>query len=213
MLSPIRTLRTPSPIRTLRTSLIAGAALTAALTLSACGSTSPAADAPAAAESGGSTATATASAANAADVDFAQMMIPHHEQAVQMSDDLLAKRGIDPRVVALATEIKAAQEPEITQLTDWLGEWGADTGGMSDMNHGTDGMMSEADMMTLDNASGADADRVFLELMIAHHEGAIAMAQTHIDEGGNADAQALSSAIVASQSAEIAVMTDLLTEY
>lgn len=196
--------------RTLRTSLIAAAALTTALTLSACGSTSPAADAPAA-ETGGSTATA--SAANTADIEFAQMMIPHHEQAVAMSDDLLDKPGIDPRVVALATEIKAAQEPEITQLTDWLGEWGADTGGMSDMNHGTDGMMSEADMMTLDNASGADADQVFLELMILHHEGAIAMAQTHIDEGSNADAQALSAAIVASQSAEIAVMTDLLTEF
>ncbi|HSP52113.1 MAG TPA: DUF305 domain-containing protein [Cryobacterium sp.] len=196
--------------RTLRTSLIAAAALTTALTLSACGGTTPAADAPAA-ETGGSTATA--SAANTADIEFAQMMIPHHEQAVQMSDDLLDKPGIDPRVVALATEIKAAQEPEITQLTDWLGEWGADTGGMSDMDHGTDGMMSEADMMTLDNASGADADRVFLELMILHHEGAIAMAQTHLDEGSNADAQALSAAIVASQSAEIAVMTDLLTEF
>ncbi|HSP75151.1 MAG TPA: DUF305 domain-containing protein [Cryobacterium sp.] len=193
--------------RTLRTSLLAAAALTTALTLSACGSTT---DAPAA-ETGGSTATA--SAANTADIEFAQMMIPHHEQAVAMSDDLLDKPGTDPRVVALATEIKAAQEPEITQLTDWLGEWGADTGGMSDMNHGTDGMMSEADMMSLANASGTDADRVFLELMILHHEGAIAMAQTHLDEGSNADAQALSAAIVASQSAEIAVMTDLLTEF
>ncbi|WP_104170962.1 MULTISPECIES: DUF305 domain-containing protein [unclassified Cryobacterium] len=196
-------------IRTIRTSLIAAAALTTALTLTACGDTTPAADAPAA---DGPTATASANA-NAADVDFAQMMIPHHEQAVAMSDDFLAKHGTDPRVVALATKIKAAQEPEITQLTDWLGEWGAETGGMSDMNHGTDGMMSEADMMTLGNASGADADQVFLELMIAHHEGAIAMAQTHIDEGSNADAQTLSATIVASQSAEIAVMTDLLAAY
>ncbi|TFD32263.1 DUF305 domain-containing protein [Cryobacterium cryoconiti] len=195
--------------RTFRTALITAAVLTTALTLSACGGTPPAADAPA---SGGSTASASADF-NAADVDFAQMMIPHHEQAVAMSDDLLAKPGIDPRVIALATEIKAAQEPEITQLTDWLGAWGADTGGMSDMNHGTDGMMSEADMMTLGNASGTDADQVFLELMIAHHEGAIAMAQTHIDEGSNTDAQTLSAAIVASQTAEIAVMTDLLTEF
>ncbi|TFC93098.1 MULTISPECIES: DUF305 domain-containing protein [Cryobacterium] len=193
--------------RTLRSSLIAAAVLTTALTLSACSSTSPAADAP---TSDTGESTATSSAANAADVEFAQMMIPHHEQAVQMSEDLLAKLDTDPRVVALATEIKAAQEPEITQLTDWLTAWGADTGGMADMNHGTDGMMSEADMMTLSDASGADADRVFLELMITHHEGAIAMAETHIDEGSNADAQALSAAIVAAQSAEIAVMTDLL---
>ena len=132
--------------RTLRTSMIAAAVLTTALTLSGCGSTPPAAGTPAA---GGSSA-----AANAADIDFAQMMIPHHEQAVEMSENLLAKRGTDPRVTALATEIKAAQEPEITRLTDWLGEWGADTGGMSDMDHGTDGMMSEADLMTMDEASG-----------------------------------------------------------
>ncbi len=191
---------------TLRTSLIAAAVLTTALTLTACGGTSPSADAPA---TGGSTAT-TSSAANAADVEFAQMMIPHHEQAVEMSDDLLAKTGTDPRIVALATEIKAAQEPEIKLLTSWLSAWDADTDGMSDMNHGTDGMMSETDMMTLADASGADADQAFLELMIEHHEGAIAMAQTHIDEGSNADALALSAAIVASQSAEIAVMTDLL---
>ena len=191
--------------RTLRTSMIAAAVLTTALTLSGCGSTPPAAGTPAA---GGSSA-----AANAADIDFAQMMIPHHEQAVEMSENLLAKRGTDPRVTALATEIKAAQEPEITRLTDWLGEWGADTGGMSDMDHGTDGMMSEADLMTMDEASGSGADQVFLERMIAHHEGAIAMAQTHQNEGSNADAQALSATIVDSQSAEIAVMTDLLTEF
>ncbi|TFC32709.1 DUF305 domain-containing protein [Cryobacterium sp. TMT2-42-4] len=191
--------------RTLRTSMIAAAVLTTALTLSGCGSTPPAAGTPAA---GGSRA-----AANAADIDFAQMMIPHHEQAVEMSENLLAKRGTDPRVTALATEIKAAQEPEITRLTDWLGEWGADTGGMSDMDHGTDGMMSEADLMTMDEASGSGADQVFLELMIAHHEGAIAMAQTHQNEGSNTDAQALSATIVDSQSAEIAVMTDLLTEF
>ena len=196
--------------RTLRASLMTAAVLTTAVTLSACGSTSPGANAPAA--DSGSTSESTASAeSNAADVDFAQMMIPHHEQAVAMSDDLLAKQGTDPRVVALATEIKAAQEPEITQLTDWLGEWGADTGGMSDMDHGTDGMMSEDDMMSLDEASGANADQVFLKLMIAHHKGAIAMAQTHQDEGSNADAHELSAAIIASQSAEIEVMTGLLT--
>lgn len=199
--------------RTLRASLMTAAVLTTAVTLSACGSTPPGANAPAA-DSGSTSESTAPTEFNAADVDFAQMMIPHHEQAVAMSDDLLAKQGTDPRVIALATEIKAAQEPEITQLTDWLAEWGADTadtGGMSDMDHGTDGMMSEDDMMSLDEASGADADQVFLKLMIAHHEGAIAMAQTHQDEGSNADAHELSAAIIASQSAEIEVMTGLLT--
>ncbi|TFD15261.1 DUF305 domain-containing protein [Cryobacterium sp. TMT1-21] len=191
--------------RTIRSSLLATVAVAAALTLSACGGATTATG-----PGAGSTPAASSAAFNPADVAFARMMIPHHEQAVTMSDDLLAKHGADPRVVDLATQIKAAQEPEIDQLTAWLTAWGADTGGMSDIDHGTDGMMSDADMMTLGNASGADADRVFLELMIGHHEGAIAMAQTEVDDGENADAQALAKAIVASQTDEVAAMTDLL---
>ncbi|MBC7443496.1 MAG: DUF305 domain-containing protein [Ramlibacter sp.] len=191
--------------RTIRPSLLAAAAVAAALTLSACGGATTATG-----PGTSSTPAASSASSNAADVAFAQMMIPHHEQAVTMSDDLLAKQGADPRVVELATQIKAAQEPEIKQLTTWLTAWGADTGGMSDMDHGTDGMMSDADMMTLGTASGADADRMFLELMIAHHQGAIAMAQTEVEDGADADAQALAAAIVASQTEEVAVMTDLL---
>ena len=72
----------------------------------------------------GSGTSADASAHNDADVMFAQMMIPHHSQAVQMSDILLAKQGVDPKVVQLATEIKAAQAPEIAQMQGWLTSWG-----------------------------------------------------------------------------------------
>ncbi|WP_241979668.1 DUF305 domain-containing protein [Cryobacterium suzukii] len=147
---------------------------------------------------------------NSADVTFAQMMIPHHEQAVQMSDDLLAKDGLDQSVIDLATEIKAAQEPEITQLKDWLTAWGEDDNSMSGMGGSSDGMMSEDDMMTLQDADGAEASTLFLEQMTAHHKGAVAMAQLEIDEGENADAQAMAANIVKTQTAEIAVMAELL---
>ncbi|MBB5641087.1 DUF305 domain-containing protein [Cryobacterium roopkundense] len=150
---------------------------------------------------------------NDADVTFAQMMIPHHEQAVEMSDDLLAKDGIDQDVVDLATEIKAAQEPEIAQLNAWLTEWDAEDNsmsGMHDMGDGSDGMMSDDDMMALQDAAGTDAGQLFLEQMTVHHEGAIAMAQIEIDNGENTDAQAMAETIVTTQTAEIAVMAELL---
>ncbi|TFB54175.1 DUF305 domain-containing protein [Cryobacterium tagatosivorans] len=189
-----------------RTYILAATALAAALTLSAC------AGGTAGTNGGGSSDTSnapSASAANAADVTFAQMMIPHHEQAVEMSEDILAKDGVDQRVVDLATQIKAAQDPEIKQLKTWLTSWGADEG-MSGMDHGTTGMMSDDDMMALRDASGAEADKLFLEQMTLHHEGAIAMAQTELDAGENADAKAMAQAIVTSQTAEIQVMKDLL---
>ncbi|TFD44688.1 DUF305 domain-containing protein [Cryobacterium sp. TMT1-2-1] len=189
-----------------RTYILAAAALAAALTLSACtGGT-------AGTNGGGSSDTSntpSASAANAADVTFAQMMIPHHEQAVEMSEDVLAKDGVDQRVVDLATQIKAAQDPEIKQMKSWLTAWGADED-MSGMDHGSTGMMSDDDMMALRDASGSEANKVFLEQMTLHHEGAIAMAQTELDAGENADAKAMAQAIVTSQSAEIQYMKELL---
>jgi len=187
--------------------LLAAAALAAAFALSACaGGTSGADDS---APSGATSSPAESESFNNADVTFAQMMIPHHEQAVDMSDDLLAKDGIDPRVVDLAAKIKTAQEPEITQLNEWLSAWNADEG-MSGMGDGENGMMSDSDMSMLENASGAEAGRLFLEQMTLHHEGAIAMAKIELDEGQNADAQAMATAIVTSQTEEIGVMKDIL---
>jgi len=187
-----------------RTFLYAAVALAATLTLSSCAGGSPATD------SASPSASQTTAAFNSADVTFAQMMIPHHEQAVQMSDDLLAKGGIDQSVVDLATEIKAAQEPEITQLKDWLTAWGEDDSSMSGMGGGSDGMMSDDDMMALQDASAVEASTLFLEQMTVHHEGAVAMAQLEIDDGENANAQAMAANIVKTQTAEIAVMADLL---
>jgi len=145
---------------------------------------------------------------NDADVAFAQMMIPHHEQAVEMSDMLLAKDGIDQRVAELAAQIKDAQQPEIDQLRDWLIDWGQEEADMGGMNHG--GMMSDDDMTTLENAEGAEAARLFLEQMTEHHEGAIAMAEAEADDGRNENAKGMAATIVATQTDEIATMQQLL---
>lgn len=191
-------------MRTTRISLTLGAALAVSLTLTGCAA--GAADTSGAGSASASPATSTA---NDADILFAQMMIPHHEQAVQMSENLLAKTGGTAEVRALATAITAAQQPEIDRFRSWLDGWGADEG-MGGMDHGTDGMMSDDDMSMLEDASGADADRLFLEQMIVHHQGAIAMAQTEVTEGGHPDAVALAEQIASSQTAEITLMRDLL---
>lgn len=180
---------------------------------SAAPSTEPSSAAPSAAQ------TPAAGPQNDADVMFAQMMIPHHQQAVKMSELMLAKPDADPRVLTLARQIKDAQAPEITQMTGWLEGWGFKVMPMgNDMDHsgqagsGMDGMMSEKDMKELEAASGADASRMFLEGMVKHHEGAVEMAQTEISDGKNPDAIKLAEAIVTSQQQEITVMKDLLTQ-
>ena len=150
---------------------------------------------------------------NDADVMFASMMIVHHEQAIEMSDIVLAKDGVYPEVVELAEAIKAAQGPEIEQLQGWLNAWGVNpeehqTDGM---DHG-DGMMTEDDLAALESADGTEASKLFLEQMIVHHEGAIEMAQTELDQGANEEVIALAQAILDTQTTEIATMENLLTQ-
>ncbi len=147
--------------------------------------------------------------ANEADVMFASMMIEHHTQAIEMSDTLLSKDGIDERVTALAEQIKAAQEPEIAQMEGWLEDWGAGSSDMGSMDHGS-GMMSEDDMQSLEQATGTDAARLFLQQMIEHHRGAIDMAQEEASNGQNSDAVALANTIIEAQTAEISTMEELL---
>ena len=159
---------------------------------------------------------------NDADAMFVAHMIPHHEQAVGMSDVVLAKQGIDPRVTDLATDIKAAQGPEIKQMQDWLGQWGNPPmppmatqeghGGhdMDGMSGDGMGMMSDEEMTALKNANGVEAGRLFLTGMITHHEGAIAMAQNEIEGGKFAPAVELARAIVKTQQQEIDTMKGIL---
>ncbi len=201
---------------------VGGAVLAAAVTLSGCGghtgdSGGDAHPDGASAHTGGSS-TAASGPHNEADVAFAQQMIPHHAQAIDMSDIVLSKQGVDPAVTGLAEKIQAAQGPEIETMRSWLTAWGQpvpDTAGGTDhsMHHGDGtaaGMMSAEDLQALENASGADASRLFLEQMIEHHEGAVAMAREELTSGSNPAAKSLARQIVESQEAEIAQMRELL---
>lgn len=140
---------------------------------------------------------------------FAQMMLPHHQQAIEMSNILLAKgSSVDADVVALATTIKQEQGPEIPTLSGWLKDWNQKTS--SSMGPSMTGTMSEADLSTLNNATGSEAGKLFLTEMIQHHTGAIDMANAEVSQGKNPNAIALAMSIVKSQSAEISKMKVLL---
>jgi uncharacterized protein (DUF305 family) len=139
-------------------------------------------------------------------------MIPHHEQAIEMSEVILAKTGVDQDVLDLAQQIKDAQAPEIELMQSWLDDWGMpSSGGMDGMDHGN-GMMSDDDMAALEATEGADAARLFLQQMIEHHEGAIDMAQDALDDGANPEVLALAERIISAQTDEIATMERLLAD-
>ncbi|MBU8551166.1 DUF305 domain-containing protein [Streptomyces rochei] len=156
---------------------------------------------------------------NAADVAFAKGMIPHHRQAVEMAD-LAPGRAGSPEVEKLAAEIKKAQDPEIRTLSGWLTAWGeevpAEGAAMDHSSHGMDGMdgmdgmMTDQEMRGLEDASGEAFDTAFLELMVKHHEGALAMAETERADGAFAPAKKMAAQIITSQSAEIERMNGLL---
>jgi uncharacterized protein (DUF305 family) len=155
---------------------------------------------------------------NATDVSFAQGMIPHHGQAVQMADMAL-QVSTNADVKVLAEQIKAAQSPEIEQMTSWLTDWNQavpDPNAMMDDNMSQSGgmmmsgMMSAADMARLGNASGTELDRMFLEMMILHHEGAIEMAEQALADGKYQPTKDLAQAVIAGQQAEIDEMNSLI---
>ncbi|CAN5791672.1 hypothetical protein BH24ACT8_BH24ACT8_15020 [soil metagenome] len=201
--------------RTTRTLAMPALLLSGLLVLSACGDDAmddTTADAPPAADSAEDGGNEDGDN-NGADVEFASGMVPHHQQAVMMSDMALEQGG--PEVMALAEEIKAAQDPEIETMTQWLDAWGAeapmdmeDMEDMEDMD--MEGMMSAEDMENLMSAEGAEFDTMWLEMMIEHHNGAVMMGQTEVEEGSNADAIALAETIIETQEAEITEMEALL---
>ncbi|MFC7220538.1 DUF305 domain-containing protein [Streptomyces polyrhachis] len=155
---------------------------------------------------------------NDADVAFAQGMIPHHRQALEMAD-LVAGRSSDAEVKTLAEQIRRAQDPEIATLTRWLGEWqqpvpGAHVGhgGGDDGNggHTMSGMMTEAQLTDLKAAKGPAFDKAFAELMIEHHEGALTMARDVLAKGEAPGVRTLAEAVVKGQSAEIAQLRTII---
>ena len=194
---------------------VATAALTLTALLAACGdSTDPA--------GGGSTATTTQAeqseqANNQADTMFAQMMIVHHEGAIEMAQ-LAQERAVTTPVQDLAGEIDQAQGPEIELMRSWLQEWGEPTASGDDMGHmghgdtsgmEMDGMSQEEAMAELEGLTGEAFDSRFLELMIEHHRGAVAMARTALAEGQHPDVRQLAEQVVTDQEAEIERMGQL----
>lgn len=146
----------------------------------------------------------------ASDLMFVEMMIPHHEQAVEMA--LMAPgHGANPEVMALAAKIASAQGPEIVQMQGMLSRWGVSE--MSDHSgHQMDGMVDASGMGELDAASGAEFDRLFLKLMIDHHLGAISMAQDPLANGADPELNKLLRAIVEAQATEIEQMEKMLEQ-
>jgi uncharacterized protein (DUF305 family) len=185
--------------------------LSLALALSACGGTAAPTGSTAASEAPASAPADAGAQHNDADVRFAQMMIPHHQQALEMAETAL-QRTQNAEVRALAEQIQSAQDPEITTLSGFLESWGAAPAddGMAGMDHsGMSGMMSQADMDALAGADGAAFDARFLEMMIAHHEGAIAESERAVADGSNAQAKELATQIISGQTAEIEQMRQL----
>ncbi|UGQ11469.1 DUF305 domain-containing protein [Yinghuangia sp. ASG 101] len=145
---------------------------------------------------------------NDADVMFAQMMIVHHEQAVDMAREAPAK-AVGDQVKQLAAQIEAAQAPEIARMRGWLTTWGRPATAPGGMDHG-DGMMTDRDMAGFKAATGTEFDRMFLTMMIAHHNGAIRMADDELVRGVNPEARKLAEQIKTSQAAEVQRMRQLL---
>lgn len=184
-------------MRFFRTTLAIVGVLAAVTALSACSSTGGMMDNDGAGSS---------SDANSYDTSFTMMMVPHHQDAIDMAEAILEKDGIDPRVSDLAERIKAAQAPEVELMNGWLDDWGFGT--MAGMDHG--GGMSAGDMDELAASTGIEASRLFLTQMIEHHSNAVDMANAELRSGQDPAVLELAQNILTSQTAEIDEMNSLL---
>jgi uncharacterized protein (DUF305 family) len=176
---------------------------------------------PALAGCGGTTSSTSGSTAsfNDADVTFATDMVPHHAQALQMVE-MTKGHALDPAVTSVVDGIEKAQTPEITQMKGWLKSWSKDGGRkvpstgsstMGGMEGGSmNGMMSASQMSRLGNTQDPAFQKMWLQLMVQHHQGAVSMAETEIAKGRNKDAVKLARSIVSSQKKEIATMQGLM---
>ncbi|MFD3506060.1 DUF305 domain-containing protein [Nocardia sp. NPDC058666] len=163
-----------------------------------------------------STTTTTAAARpefNDADVTFLQMMYPHHAQAVEMAK-MVPSHTQNQQLITLAAQVEKAQAPEMQQITDLLTSFGKPAPSASEGHAGHDmpGMMTQQQMSSLQAANGADFDKQWLEMMIAHHQGAVGMAQTELSSGVNPPSRQLATKIAADQEAEIATMRGMLAQ-
>lgn len=186
--------------------------------LAACGGSPTAGEAP-----GGGPATSAAEATgavahNAADITFAQMMIPHHQQALELAD-LVPGRSDNAAVITLASTISAEQQPEIDTMRALLAGWDVDPDAMpgGHAGHGgmdgqAAGMVDEATMARLGELQGQPFDELWLTSMISHHQGAVEMARVEVADGRNDEMVALARGVITAQQSEIAQMQRLLDE-
>jgi uncharacterized protein (DUF305 family) len=135
-----------------------------------------------------------------ADIMFLQMMIPHHQQAIDISDLALTKSA-DPELLALAKDIRDGQSAEIITMKAWLDKAGADLDPGHSMGHDMGGMLSESELAALEAATGKSFDLLWLKGMTGHHDGALHMA-TMITDARNAEIKSFGQAIVTLQSAQ-----------
>ena len=186
----------------------------AALVLSGCGGE----DEPTVGAAAASSPSASAEQAfNAADIEFANGMIPHHAQAVDMAA-LASTKAASPKVKENAERIKASQDQKIETLTGFLSSWGEpvpssdQSASMDGMDHeaaGHSGMMSSEDMSELEGARAAEFDRLWVEMMITHHEGAVEMSEAQVRAGRSEQAKQLARTIAETQAQEITELRSL----
>lgn len=198
-------MRTRTPARPPRPFRLVAAAFAAVLALAACADDTDNAD---------------QAASNDADIAFMQGMIPHHEQAIEMAE-LIDDRTDRTELTDLGDAITASQEAEITEMRDRLAEAGEDPDdamSMGDMDHedmdmDMEGMMSAEQMDDLRAASDEEFDRLFIEMMVGHHEGAISSAEDVREQGANPEVAELAEDIIAEQEAEIGQMREWQQEW
>jgi uncharacterized protein (DUF305 family) len=152
---------------------------------------------------------------NAADIAFAEDMIPHHRQAVEMTA-MVPSRSTNPDLLVMATHIWSDQQAEILTMKGLLAQWGvqdapSDENPMGHSRMHIAGMVDDATLNTIQSLSGPPFDALWMTSMISHHQGAIAMAQNEIDQGRSPDAIKLAKMIISAQQREIAQMNHLLS--
>jgi uncharacterized protein (DUF305 family) len=146
---------------------------------------------------------------NAEDVAFARNMLAHHGQAIELSA-MAPTNTANQQLIALAQKVTGEQEPEMQAFTGWLLQWGQNPNADHSMHGTMPGMVDQTTIDKLQTLNGPDFDKLWLQSMISHHQGAIEMAQAEIEHGQNPDAIGMAKSIITAQQAEIDQMKQML---
>ena len=147
---------------------------------------------------------------NDTDVHFLGMMVPHHQQAIEMSDVLLASDVEDPQVRDLAQRIKDGQEAENEQMRAWADEWGIQEDMKLHSHHVANGMFMPEDLEAFSKLKGEELRVTFLEWMHHHHKDVIAMTQGEVDNGSYGPLREMGKEMIEVQTAEMGEMEEIL---